>query len=205
MSAVFGLIDFKVLTHSWRVNKADGVVGLITFLATLIMAPQLADGVLVGVILTAIVFMLGVMKPRSECVGMTEDGTLAGIRGRGDLKPISENYVVLRFDAALVFINTAFFEEAVMRAISRYPNAKAVLILGSGINMIDATGEEKLRALTADLKAAGITLMLSGLKRQIRDALNRAGLDEEMGKDNIFPHKGIALLELAQRYDTRPA
>lgn len=204
MSAVFGLIDFKVLTHSWRVSKPDGIVGLITFLATLIMAPQLADGVLVGVILTAVVFMLGVMKPRSECVGMTEDGTLAGIRGRTDLKPISENYVVLRFDAALVFINTAYFEEAVMKALSRYPKAKAVLILGSGINMIDATGEEKLRALTADLKAAGVTLMLSGLKRQIREAIQRAGLEDEMGKENIFPHKGIALLELAQRYDMKP-
>lgn len=202
MSAVFGLINFKVLTHSWRVSKPDGVVGLITFLATLFMAPQLADGVLVGVILTAIVFMLGVMKPRSECVGMTEDGTLAGIHGRTDLKPISENYIVLRFDAALVFINTSFFEQAVMKALSRYPKAKAVLILGSGINMIDATGEEKLRSLTQDLKAAGVTLMLSGLKRQIRDALNRAGLEDEMGKENIFPHKGIALFELAKRYDT---
>jgi MFS superfamily sulfate permease-like transporter len=63
--------DFKVLPHSCRVNKADGVVGLITFLVTLIMTPQLYDSVLVGVILTAIVFMSGVMKPRSECVGMT--------------------------------------------------------------------------------------------------------------------------------------
>jgi SulP family sulfate permease len=200
MSAVFGLIDFKVLTHSWRVSKSDGVVGFITFVATLMMAPQLADGVLVGVILTALVFLLGVMKPRSECVGITEDGTLAGIRGR-DLKPISENYIVLRFDAALVFINTAYFEEAVMRAISRYPKAKAVLILGSGINMIDATGEEKLRSLTVDLKAAGITLMLSGLKRQIRDAINRAELDKQIGTENIFPHKGVALPALAQRFD----
>ena len=108
----------------------------------------------------------------------------------------------MRFDAALVFINTAFFEQAVMKAISKYPNAKAVLVLGSGINMIDATGEEKLRALTADLKAAGVTLMLSGLKRQIREAIYRAELDKEIGAENIFPHKGVALLELARRYDT---
>lgn len=203
MSAVFGLINFRVLTHSWRVSKSDGVVGFITFLATLLMAPQLADGVLVGVVLTALVFMLGVMKPRSEIVGMTDDGTLAGIES-SNLKPISENYIVMRFDAALVFINTAFFEQAVMKAISKYPNAKAVLVLGSGINMIDATGEEKLRALTADLKAAGVTLMLSGLKRQIRDAIYRAELDKEIGAENIFPHKGIALLQLASRYDTAP-
>lgn len=203
MSAVFGLLDFKVLLHSWRVSKPDGVVGVITFFATLLMAPQLADGVLIGVVLTAIVFMLGVMKPRSECMGMTDEGVLVGIRSRGDLKPISENYVVMRFDAALVFINTSFFEQAIMKALSHYPHAKAVLVLGSGINMIDASGEEKLRSLAADLKAAGITLMLSGLKRQIREALKRAGLDREIGEENIFPHKGIALPALASRYDRK--
>ncbi|MEW5891582.1 MAG: SulP family inorganic anion transporter [Pseudomonadota bacterium] len=204
MSAVFGLIDFKTLQHAWNVRRSDGVVGLITFLATLIMAPQLANGVLVGVVLTILIFLHGVMQPRSEILGRTKDGTLAGAASH-DLPPISENYVVLRFDASLVFINSAFFEQAVMKALSQYPQAKAVLVIGNGINRIDATGEEKLRALAADLKLAGVTLMLSGLKKQVREALTRAGLDEVLGKDNLFPSKDIALRTLAERYDTQPA
>jgi len=50
MSAVFGLIDFRSLRHAWNVRRSDGVVGGITFAATLAMAPQLANGVLVGVV-----------------------------------------------------------------------------------------------------------------------------------------------------------
>lgn len=204
MSAVFGLIDFKSLRHSWSVRKSDGVVGALTFLATLVMAPQLASGVLVGVVLTILLFLHGVMQPRSEVLGRTRDGTLAGAASH-DLPPISENYVVLRFDASLVFINSAFFEQAVMKAISQFPQAKAVLVIGNSINQIDATGEEKLRALAADLKRAGITLVLSGLKKQVREALTRAGLDETLGRENIFPSKDMALQVLAERHDRQAA
>lgn len=49
MSAVFSLIDYKSMEHAWRVHRTDGIVGLVTFVTTLIMTPKLADGVLVGV------------------------------------------------------------------------------------------------------------------------------------------------------------
>jgi SulP family sulfate permease len=204
MSAVFGLIDFKTLRHAWSVRRSDGVVGLLTFAATLLMAPQLASGVLVGVVLTILVFLHGVMQPRSEVLGRTKDGTLAGAASH-DLPPISENYVVMRFDASLVFINSAFFEQAVMKAISQFPQAKAVLVIGDGINRVDATGEEKLRALTADLRMAGVALALSSLKKPVKEALIRAGLDEVMGAENLFPNKDLALKTLAERYDLAPA
>lgn len=199
MSAVFGLLDFKTLRHSWNVRKSDGIVGLITFLATLIMAPQLANGVLVGVVLTILVFLHGVMQPRAEILGRTSDGVLAGAASH-DLAPISEKYVVMRFDASLVFINAAYFEEAVMNALSQFPDARALLVVGNGINRIDASGEEKLRALSQDLRAAGITLMLAGLKKPVREAINRAGLDQIIGRENLFPSKESALAELERIY-----
>lgn len=204
MSAVFGLIDFKTLAHAWKVRRSDGVVGAVTFAATLWMAPQLASGVLVGVVLTIMVFLHGVMQPRSEILGRTRDGTLAGAISR-DLAPISEHYVVLRFDASLVFINSAYFEEAVMKALAQFPKARAVLVIGNGINRIDATGEEKLRTLAANLQAAGVTLMFSGLKKPVREAFIRAGLDEVIGTGNLFPGKESALAVLACSYDLKPA
>jgi MFS superfamily sulfate permease-like transporter len=133
-------------------------------------------------------------------LGRTKDGTLVGAASH-DLPPISEHYVALRFDASLVFINSAFFEQAVMKALSQFPQAKAVLVIGNGINQIDATGEEKLRALATDLKRAGVTLMLSGLKKPVREALARAGLDEALGRENIFLNKAMALETLADHYD----
>lgn len=207
MSAVFGLIDFKSLLHAWKVRRADGVVGIGTFIATLVMAPQLANGVLIGIVLSMLFFLADTMRPRSEVMGRTADGTLAGAASH-DLAPISENYVVLRFDASLVFINAAYFEQAVLKALSQFPQARALLVLGNGINRIDATGEEKLRALTHELKAAGVTLMLAGLKKPVREAISRAGLDAVIGTDHFFASKDIALRSLEAQFGpgaTKPA
>jgi SulP family sulfate permease len=101
-----------------------------------------------------------------------------------------------------VFINAAHFETAVMNALSYFPDAKAILVIGKGINRMDATGEEKLRALVADLKAADITLALAGLKKQIVEAFERADLDNVIGRDNIFSNTESAILELQKRYET---
>jgi SulP family sulfate permease len=199
MSAVFGLIDYKSMVHAWKVRRTDGIVGVVTFITTLIMAPKLADGVLVGVAFTILMFLAGTMKPRSEVLGRKADGSLGGAASH-DLVPISENFVVMRFDASLVFINAAHFEQAVLKSLSEFPQAKAILIIGQSINRVDATGEEKLRALTRDLKAAGITLMLAGLKKQVREALERADLQKVIGEENIFGNKETALKIIAQRY-----
>lgn len=199
MSAVFSLIDFKSMLHAWHVRPGDGVVGLMTFVTTLIMAPKLANGVLVGVALTVLLYLASSMKPRSEILGRTKDGSLAGAASH-DLAPVSEHFVVLRFDSSLVFINAAHFEQAVLKALSEFPRAEALLVIGNSINRIDATGEEKLRALTRDLKAAGVTLMFAGLKRQVREALDRAGLDKVIGFENLYSNKKIAIDALENRY-----
>jgi MFS superfamily sulfate permease-like transporter len=188
------------MLHAWNVRRVDGIVGLVTFIATLVMAPKLANGVLVGVALTVLMYLLGSMKPRSEILGRMSDGSLAGAISH-DLAPVSEDFVVLRFDSSLVFINAAYFEQAVLKALSEFPKASALLVVGNGINRIDATGEEKLRALTQDLKAAGVTLMFAGLKKPVREALERAGLDDVIGPKNIFPTKHIALQVLERQYN----
>ena len=55
-------------------------------------------------------------------------------------------------------------------------------------------------ALTNDLKAAGVTLMLAGLKKPVREAIDRVGLDAVIGVDNIFISKGIAIHTLDARF-----
>jgi sulfate permease, SulP family len=192
MSAVFGLIDFRTLIEAWKIQRADGAAGLLTFAVTLYMAPDLAMGVIVGVFLATLLFLIGTVRPRSEIQGLRPDGVLAGAVSN-DLRPAGEDFVVLRFDASLVFMNVAHFEDAVMDAVARNPNARAVLVLGNSINRIDASGVDKVRALIGDLKAANCTLMFSGLKKPVREAMARAGLLDELGPENVFPSKGVAL------------
>lgn len=199
MVAVFGLVRVRPLIHAWRVDRAGAVIGVIAFIATLGMAPAIANGIMVGIILTMVAFVLRVMKPRSEVLGLGPDGILAGIKTH-NLPPVSEKFVPIRFDGAIMFANVAYFERAILEAHNSFPEARTILIVGGGINWIDASGEEKIREMANCLRNAGITLAFSSLKQQVRNSFERNGLFNLIGEDHTYRTKGEALVALTEHY-----
>ncbi len=199
MMAVFSLIRIKPLVQAWKVDRYGAVIGIVTFFATLIMAPAIANGILFGLVLTVLHFLISSMRPRAEIVSRKPDGTLGGIKSHS-LEPISDIYVPVRFDGALTFTNVAYFEDIILEAQRDFPEAKAILVIGSGINSIDASGEEKIREVNKRLCELGVKLMFSGLKYQVIKLFILSGLFEELGKERFFSNKEKALLELAEEY-----
>lgn len=199
MMAVFSLIRIRPLIHAWKVDRVGATIGVITFVATLVMAPAIANGILLGVSLTVLDFLIRTMRPRAEIVARKPDGTLGGIRANR-LSPMSEKFVPVRFDGSLTFVNVAYFEDIILEAISDFPEAKAILVVGSGINDIDASGEEKILEVAERLRKVGVTLMFSGLKHQVRRLLERGGVIEQLGRNAFLPDKETALRTLLQTY-----
>ena len=199
MLAVFGLVRIAPLVQAWKFNRPDAVIGIATFVATVAMAPALANGILLGVGLTVALYLFRNMRPRAEILGRHPDGVLGGIDTH-KLPAISEHYVVLRFDGSLNFVNVAYFEEAVLHALERFPRAQAVLVIGSGINDVDASGEEKLRALAEQLHAQNVKLYFSSLKRQVMAAFEKSGLSAVIPSEHIFKTKEAALRTLDANY-----
>jgi MFS superfamily sulfate permease-like transporter len=198
MMAVFGLIRVAPLIRAWRMDRAGAVVGILTFFATLIVAPAIANGILLGIALTVLVYLIKGMRPRAEIVGRKRDGTLAGIKAHG-LEPISETVVPVRFDGSLVFSTVTYFEDIILEAIQDFPKARVILVIGSGINSMDASGEEKIREVAKQLRDAGVELAFSGLKHQVLSVLERTGAVEELGREQFFPSKENALERLLGR------
>ncbi|MGD9255082.1 MAG: SulP family inorganic anion transporter [Chromatiales bacterium] len=199
MMAVFSLIRIKPLVQAWKVDKVGALTGVITFVATLVMAPAIANGILIGVGLTILICLVRTMKPRADIVSRKPDGTLGGIQAN-NLTPISEHFVPVRFDGSLTFVNVAYFEDIILEALSDFPKAKAILVVGSAINEIDASGEEKVREVAERLQQRGVKLMFSGLKHQVRRLLERAGVVELLGRESFFPDKETALRSLCMTY-----
>ena len=199
MMAVFSLIRIKPLVQAWKVDKVGALTGVITFVATLVMAPAIANGILIGVGLTILYCLVRTMKPRADIVSRKPDGTLGGMRAH-HLQPISEHFVPVRFDGSLTFVNVAYFEDIILEALSDFPKARAILVVGSAINEIDASGEEKVREVAERLQQRGVTLMFSGLKHQVKQLLERAGVVDLLGRDAFFPDKETALRSLCKTY-----
>jgi MFS superfamily sulfate permease-like transporter len=201
MMAVFTLIRIEPLIQAWKVDRISSLIGVTTFFATLIMAPSIANGILLGVALTVLHYLITTMQPRAEVVSRKLDGTLGGIRAHG-LKPISELYVPVRFDGSLTFINVAYFEDIILEAQRHFPRARVIMVIGSGINEIDASGEEKIREIYHRLKKAGIELVFTSLKFQVMQVMVRSGLVKEFGMDAFYPNKQGALASMLERFKT---
>ena len=73
-----------------------------------------------------------------------------------------------------------------------------MLVVGNGINSLDASGEEIIKALYERLRENGITLVFSGLKKQVIDVMRRTGLFEEIGQARIFASEDMALAAICE-------
>ena len=192
LMAVLNLIDVPSMRNAWLANRDDGIAALLTFCATLAFAPNIQNGILVGILFSLGAFIYRRMAPPIVLVGFHEDGTLrdAGVH---QLPPLPETIAALRFDAALFFANASFFEEAVLKLERDNPRLKYILVDAHGINMLDASAVEMLRSLLRHLRERGITLVFSGAKRQVLEVVERTGLMKEIGAANFFDSDGMAL------------
>ncbi len=198
MMAVFGLINFSAVKHAWHTNKHDGIASIATFGCTLGFAPHLEEGILIGAGLAIGLFLYRTMKPRVALLGRYKDGTLRDLKVNPDLR-VDEDIIVLRFDGSLYFANVSFFEDTILSAVSDHPNAKYILVVGDGINQLDASGEEVLHHLIQRLHTNDITLVFSGLKKQILDIMRRTHLEQVLGPNNLFATEHMAIADLYQR------
>ena len=196
--AVIGLVNIEAVKHAWEASRHDGIAAIVTFVATLAFAPHLDEGILVGAGLAILLYLFRTMKPRVAILGRCKDGTLRDLKVHPDL-PTSPHINAIRFDGSLYFANVSYFEDNILEAVAAKPDAKWLLVVGDGINQLDASGEEVVHHLVARLRDRGTQVVFSGLKKQILDVMRRTGLFDLIGVDNIFATEGQAIAAIHQR------
>ncbi len=203
MMAVTGLVNLKAFVQIWRANWHDSLAALVTCVATLAFAPHLDKGIIAGAALAIFLYLFRAMRPRVAILGRFKDGTLRDIRIHPKL-PTDESIILIRFDGQLFFANVAYFEVMILDAVAAKPSAKYILVVGDGINELDASGVEVIHKMVERLRESGVTMVFSGLKRQVQEVLRRTGLFIIIGGDaNIFPTEDMALISIYKRLGDR--
>jgi SulP family sulfate permease len=196
--AVAGLVTIQALKHTWKASRADGIVALVTFVVTLLAAPHLDKGIMVGTALSIGLYLYRSMAPRVAILGRYADGTLRDVKVNPDLAT-SPQVTAIRFDGSLYFANVAHFEDAVLAAVADKREARYLLVVADGINYLDSSGEEMLHNLLSRLHESGLETVFSGLKKQVLDVMRATGLFQLIGDDNIFATEEQALAAISQR------
>lgn len=192
--AVLSLINFAAMRFAWKANRHDGIAAWLTFFATLVFAPNLDRGILLGAGLSLVLYLYRRMKPRVALLARHPDGTLRDARIHN--LTLDPDIAVLRFDGALYFADANHFDEAISEVRRTLPHARAILVSGAGLNEIDASGQAVLKAQLDHLREEGVILAFAGLKHQILEALEQTRLIERIGRENLFPdeHRGLEAL-----------
>lgn len=196
--AVLNLIKFNPLIKAWKIEKHDGIVGIITFILTLSFVPNIDIGILIGVWISIILFMYRSMRPKVTEVSLYKDNTFRDI----DLFWLksSEDISIYRFDGTLFFANTGFFESKILEYISKKKKIQCVILDMAWINNIDSSAEEVLRNLVNRLDANNIKVYVTGIRTKVLEKLQNSGFVKEFGDKRIFTKIEDALEKIEKKY-----
>lgn len=182
--SVSNLINFSRIKTIYKVNRYDAAAAVLTFFATLYFAPSLEKGVLVGVLFSLAHFVYLNTHPRIVFLSRYKDGSLHDAKIFNLMS--CTNIMIVRFDAPLFFANASYFENEVIKYLSKHTHITTILFVTSGINYIDATGEEVLFNLVSLFKSAKKSVYFAGMKAPVFEILKKSGLVEIAGENHFY-------------------
>src|SRR5690606_29111149 len=111
--SVLNLIRPSWFVDLWHTSRPEALIAIITFIATLVAAPQLQWGVLTGFVLALVHYLYQRAHPRMVELGPHPDGTLRD-RARFDLQALSPDVLAVRMDASLNFVTAPLLERFIL-------------------------------------------------------------------------------------------
>ena len=195
--SVVNLVRLSPLIQSWRVHWQDGAVGMLTFVATLVWAPNLEVGIGLGVGLSLVLNLYRTMRPNVVLLTRQADGMLEPT-ALNQLKP-NLKVVIIRFDGRLYFGSSRYFEDRILDVVAYLPELRFLIVDAGGINYIDATGINTIITLIDRLESVGIEMHFSRLKDQVQNAMERCGIFGENKNRRFFRWNQHALEFIGNR------
>ena len=191
--AVLSLVDLGSLRRTWRYSRQDGSAQLATLLGVLLIGVE--AGILIGVALSLLLFLWRTSQPHMAVVGQ--------VPGSEHFRNVERFAVIeapsvlsLRVDESLYFPNARYLEDRIGELISTRPQVRHLVLMCSGVNLIDASALDSLETITERLHTAGVQLHLSEVKGPVMDQLRRSSFLDHFG-GQVFISQFEALSTLA--------
>ena len=192
-----------LLVTAWRMNEWESIhyifghqfkTAIVTFLITLLatITLDLTQAILLGAFLSGALFL-------SQSAGIDIDVQAVdpeklrqrGIENAGRCRHVRVAYLT----GPLFFAATGNFNEA----FADVKDIHALILSLRGMPLVDTSGLQAVAALHEKLQRQGGTLMLTGLHDDVRRMLERGGLLEAIGPENIFWSADQAIVAAEQR------
>jgi SulP family sulfate permease len=194
----WGLIDVQAIRRVWRTSRTDALTLAVTFIATLTIRLEVA--ILVGVLVSLLIYLNWATHP--QVVRVAPDPlTQRRFRATHPNTPLCPQLDILRIDGALFFGSVDHIHDEIDAARAERPAARHLLLIATGVNLIDNAGAELIGNVARSLRAAGVQLYLCKLRPAVHALLDRAGVIDAVGRDHVFATKDQALAAIYPKLD----
>ncbi len=193
----YNLIDFK---HIKRVFKSSGrelIILIITLFGTLFFELEVA--LFSGIILSLFFYLERTAKPNIAILGTSEKHKFINIIRDVKIKECPQIKIV-RIDGSIYFgaleVVSDFFNNLYEKG-----EVKHVLVVAKGINFIDLGGATWLAHEVDKWQKRGGGIYFSGLKIVSQQILTKGGFRDQIGLENFFDDKSVAIKSIYQKMD----
>jgi len=186
VSAAIGLVDISAWRSLAATDRVEVAIAAATALGVVLVG--VLEAVVFAVALTVIDAVRRSARPGDAVLGFdAELGRFADVSERPEALVVP-GVVVYRLEDRLFFANVGYVKRRMHEAVRGAPTATQWLVLDAeGLTHVDATGVEALGELTAELREAGITLVIARMRAALQRKLAEAGLVEQIGPGCFYP------------------
>lgn len=182
-----GLFDFATVRRLRTINPIEFQLSVLTTVAVITIGVFPAIVVAVSFSLLKLLQVIG--RPHEVVLSRAPSGapTLMAV----DALPATiaaPGIVVYQFDAPVVFFNCEYFQTRVRAVVSGLsPRLKYFVFDAEGSVALDTTAANAIEQLRSELAAEGVTFAIARCPARFRWILDRTGLAERIGVENLFP------------------
>lgn len=154
ISAVFALVKWRDITMVWRHSRVEGLIIIVSFVATLLFGVQL--GLAIGAVLGLAHFLWFSSIPRVTVVGSEDGGTTFRSARRDGVKVNTLPVLVVRIDRSIYFGNSEYCEDRIVAHVADYEGVERLVLDMRAVNAVDASGAAMLLRLVQRMRDNGV-------------------------------------------------
>ena len=196
--AIIGMIKVKAIRRLYSLNRTDFTLAIVAVLGVLTF--DALEGLLIAVILSLLALVWRASQSKLSVLGRDPGRILFSDSRRHPENHILPGLLILRPDEGLFFANADTLRNDILGLVDDAQDTIKVVLLDLEMSSeLDVPSVDMLGELKLELEKRNAELWLSRLHGPVRDALDRSGILEQVGPQNIYPRTLESSLEYISR------
>ena len=177
------LVDIKGMRSIFAQRKAE--FWLATGTAAIVVGVGVEQGILLAMLLSVLLHVRHTYRPTDLLVVMGDGGSKLAALDTGE--QFHKGILIYHFGADLYFANADTFAGEVLHLVADATTPVEVLVLDfAAVGDIDYTAAFMMQKLIKQLQEKKITVLVTNATDHVIGEMDRSGLTQLIGKDNLF-------------------